>query len=139
MEKIFYIDSNIFIFAYSDYSNIGVICRKILHMIINSKITSFTSILTFDEIFYKITKLKDRETALIIIESFLNLKNLNFIEVNLNTINYSLSLLKNYNLKPRDAIHLACALNKNIKNIISNDKDFDNVKEIKRYDIKGFN
>jgi len=138
MEKSFYIDSNIFIFAYSEDKENGVICRKILDLIIENKITAFTSTLTFDEIFNKIMRLKDKQTALIVSDLFLNLNNLKFIEVDLNIVSSSLSLLKKYNLGPRDAIHLACAFSKDLKNIITNDKDFDKIEEIKRYDIKNF-
>ena len=138
MEKSFYVDSNIFIFAYSDEKENGIICRKILNLIVEEKINVFTSVLTFDEVFNKIMKLKDKETALVASKLFLNLQNLNFIDVNWNTINSSLLLLKDYNLGPRDSIHLACALSKNLKNIITNDKDFDKIKEIKRFDINDF-
>ena len=138
MEKSFYIDSNIFIFAYSEDKENGVVCRKILDLIIENKITAFTSTLTFDEIFNKIMRLKDKQTALIVSDLFLNLNNLKFIEVDLNIVSSSLFLLKKYNLGLRDAIHLACAFSKDLKNIITNDKDFDKIEEIKRYDIKNF-
>jgi len=139
MEKSFYIDSNVFIFAYSDDKEVGKTCRKIISMIINKKIKAFTSVLTFDEIFYKIKKLKDRETALIVGELFLNLKNLTFVELDLDVLNYSLNLLKESNLEPRDSIHASSALSNNVSNVITNDKDFDKIKDIKRYDIKHFN
>jgi len=138
MEKSFYIDSNIFIFAYSEDKENGVVCRKILDLIIENKITAFTSTLTFDEIFNKIMRLKDKQTALIVSDLFLNLNNLRFIEVDLNIVSSSLFLLKKYNLGLRDAIHLACAFSKDLKNIITNDKDFDKIEEIKRHDIKEF-
>lgn len=137
-EKEFYIDANIFIFAYSDDKEKGVICRKIMNMVIDNKIKAFTSVLTFDEIFYKIKRLKDKETALMTTKLFLNLKNLIFIDVNLNILAYAYSILKNYNLNPRDAIHLSCALSKGIRNIISDDEDFNKIKEIKRFKLKDF-
>lgn len=136
MEKIFYIDANVFIFAYSNDEEIGNNCRKIIDLIINNKIAAFTSVLTFDEFFYQIKKLKGKENALIAASLLLNLNNLKFIGVDFNILNSSLSLLKENNLDPRDSIHLACALSRDIKNIISNDKDFDKIKEIKRHDIK---
>ena len=138
MEKSFYIDANVFIFAYANDEEIGSECRKIIDLIANGKIYAFTSVLTFDEFFYQIKKLKGKEKALIAASLFLNLNNLSFIEVNLNIINQSLFLLKEYDLDPRDAIHLACALHKEINNFISNDNDFDKIKEIKRFDISHF-
>ena len=37
-----------------------------------------------------------------------------------------------YNLKPRDSIHLSSAIGRGIKKIITDDRDFDNLKEIER-------
>ena len=138
MEKSFYIDANIFIFAYGNDEGLGNDCRKIIDLILKNEIIAFTSTLTFDEFFYQIKKLKGKENALIAASLFLNIGSLNFIGVDVNIINHSLSLLKENNLDPRDAIHLSCALSKNVNNFITNDKDFDKIKEIKRFDINHF-
>ena len=37
-----------------------------------------------------------------------------------------------YNFRPRDAIHVACTLENSAELICSFDKDFDEIKEIKR-------
>ena len=75
MEKSFYVDANIFIFAYGNDENIGERCRKIINLVIERKIIVFTSVLTFDEFFYQIKKLKGYENALLASNLFLNLKN----------------------------------------------------------------
>ena len=41
-------------------------------------------------------------------------------------------LMLQYNLKPSDAFHVAIMLNNSISKIISEDKDFDRIKEIER-------
>jgi len=41
-------------------------------------------------------------------------------------------LILQYNLKPSDAFHVAIMLNNSISKIISEDKDFDRIKEIER-------
>ena len=41
-----------------------------------------------------------------------------------------------YNLKPRDSIHLSSAIRRGIKKIITDDRDFDNLKEIERIGLK---
>ncbi|MEM1574817.1 MAG: type II toxin-antitoxin system VapC family toxin, partial [Nitrososphaerota archaeon] len=45
---------------------------------------------------------------------------------------YIEKFLLNYNLKPSDAIHLATMEKVGIKNIVTEDEDFDKVKEVKR-------
>ena len=41
-------------------------------------------------------------------------------------------IVEKYRIKPRDAIHVACALKNGIKKVISDDPDLDRVKEIER-------
>jgi len=41
-----------------------------------------------------------------------------------------------YKLSPRDSIHIASALSKKTKTIVSDDEDFDHIKEIKRTPLK---
>ena len=56
-----------------------------------------------------------------------------FLEVDKNVLSMAQTLVDRYDrLNPRDSIHIASALSKKIKQIISDDKDFDIVKEIKR-------
>ncbi len=136
MEKNLYIDANVFIFAYIDEGIIGIKCRKIIERIIENKIMAFTSVLSFDEVFYKVKKVKDKETALLATKAFLNMKNLEFIDVDMNVIWKSQELIGSYNLNPREAIHIACALTKGLRNILTNDKDFNKVKEIRMIDIE---
>ena len=132
MEKKCYIDSNVFIFAYCSNDKEGDSCRSVIKKIINNEISAFTSTLTFDELFYKAFKLKNKETALLISDMFLNLNNVSFISVDYNIISLANSLLIKHNMLPRDAIHLACCLNNKTNVIISTDKDFDGIKDIKR-------
>ncbi|MEK6973865.1 MAG: type II toxin-antitoxin system VapC family toxin [Nanoarchaeota archaeon] len=43
-----------------------------------------------------------------------------------------MDFIEKYGLKPRDAFHLAIMENFNIKEIVSDDSDFDKIKGIKR-------
>jgi len=45
--------------------------------------------------------------------------------LNFNDIKKALTLMKDYNLDYEDALHLAVAIKCEVKEIISNDKDFD--------------
>ena len=42
--------------------------------------------------------------------------------------------MEKYKIKPRDAIHAAIALENGIETIVSYDRDFDKLEEIKRLD-----
>jgi predicted nucleic acid-binding protein len=63
---------------------------------------------------------------------------LTFLDVNDEILWSAYNLAKRYRLNPRDVIHLACALNHGIFTIVSEDKDFDKVKEIKRKSLLDF-
>ena len=65
-------------------------------------------------------------------EKFLTLPNFIFVDVKKDIIIRAQRLFEEYNLKPRDAIHAATAISPNIDEIISEDKDFDSVRELKR-------
>jgi predicted nucleic acid-binding protein len=60
---------------------------------------------------------------------FLNLK---FISADENILSQAQALMNKYNLSPRDSIHIASAIDRKLKIIISDDEDADVVKEIKR-------
>ena len=58
--------------------------------------------------------------------------NLKFISVDENILSQAQGLMTRYNLKPRDSIHIASAIERKVKTIISDDKDLEQVPEIKR-------
>ncbi len=130
-----YLDANIFIYALGNIDNKTKACIKILDKIANAEIEAYTSLLTWDEFLYVIKKQMSREKATSESKKFLNFPNLNFIEVDEAVVFKAQQLVSKYNLKPRDAIHAASALVNDVKEIISDDPDFDKVKEIKRVKI----
>jgi len=127
-----YLDANIFIYPVLYESEDLKYYERLFLDIINKKILGITSLLTWDELVHSIWKKRGRYTAIIEGKKFLNMPNLIFIGANMNIINKAQELIKKYNIKPRDAIHVATALLNNINEIISDDKDFDKIKEIKR-------
>ena len=127
MTETFYIDSNIFIFP-AIYDNEQA-CKagKILSRIENNEIIGYTSVLTWDEVMYVIWKILGKADSISIGKKFINYPNLRFINTDLNIIIKATEIAENYNLKPRDSIHIATALSRDIHNIISDDSDFDSV------------
>jgi predicted nucleic acid-binding protein len=65
-------------------------------------------------------------------QKLLGFINLQFIGVDENILSQAQGLMSKYNLKPRDSIHVASAIATKLKTIISDDQDFDEVKEVKR-------
>ena len=81
---------------------------------------------------YAIQKKEGREKALKEGKLFIQLPNISFLNATLAIINKAQEISEQYNLKPRDAIHAATALANGIKEIVSDDSDFDKIKELKR-------
>jgi len=127
-----YIDANIFVYAIINNDNKGEVCRNILREVAFNKLKAFTSYLTWDEVIYVVKKEKNKDIAIMEGSKLLSFPNLNFIRVDKQIIFLAQKLIKNYNLNPRDSIHAATALIIGAKEIISDDQDFDVIKEIKR-------
>ncbi|MDO9517743.1 MAG: type II toxin-antitoxin system VapC family toxin [Methanosarcinaceae archaeon] len=127
-----YLDSNLIIYAILDDTKIGNWSREVLERVQNAEIPGCTSFLTFDEVYYKVNKIKGTDIAIKNLEAFLLMPNMRFIDVNDIIIWKSLELIKEYMFLPRDAIHAATALIAGADTIISQDADFDNIKGLKR-------
>lgn len=130
-----YIDSNIFINAILYDDKKANKCKEIILQIAKGEIEGMTSLLTWDEIVYVVKKLISKEIASREGEKFLNIPNLSLIKVDEEIMMTAQRLFSNYDIDPRDSIHIATALANNVKEIISDDKDFENVKEIKRIKV----
>ncbi len=124
-----YIDANIFILAIL-YKNEK--CKKILSDIVYKQIQACTSVLTWNEIVYTLRKHAGRQFAINEGKKFLNFPNLAFIEANESVLRHAQHFITQYDVDPMDAIHVASALFQGTHEFISNDSDFDKIKEIKR-------
>ena len=134
MRKV-YIDTNVFLnpVLYDVEENYEAKRAQLfLEKVISNQISGITSTLTWDEFVWIINKTLGRKIAVKKGKTFLVFPNLTFEKVSLSTINKAQDLISKYNIRPRDAIHAACALENNVKKIISFDEDFDIIKEIER-------
>src|SRR3989344_3790248 len=135
MKVMIYLDTNIFIYASIDESEIGKKCSEIISLHLNEKKDVATSCLTWDEVVYGIRKKVGKEMSIIQGKNLIEMQNLLWLDTNNLIISKAQELMEAYNLKPRDAIHAATAIINGIKEIISDDSDFDKVKELKRIKI----
>ncbi len=131
-----YLDTNIFVYAAINNGILGEECRKLLLEIAENKIQAYTSIITWDEVVHAIWKKEGKEKAVEAGKIFLTLPNIDFIIVNNNIISKAQEIIEKNNIKPRDAIHAASALTKGINEILSDDPDFDKIKELKRKKLR---
>lgn len=131
-----YLDANFFIFAILDYTEKGEKARKILKEIIEGKKHAQTSVLALDEILWVLRRNKKEDIRRKIIEDIYAIANLEVKAVSALIPLRALDFIEQYNLKPRDAFHCACMDEFQISAIVSDDADFDKVKNITRIKIE---
>jgi len=95
-------------------------------------ILTFTSSITWDEVVWVVWKLFGADVSLNQGRKFLTFPNLKLLGIRKTTILKAQKIMEKYRLKPRDAIHIAVALENKITTIVGYDKDFDQVSEMKR-------
>lgn len=130
-----YLDASVFIQGILREDNKS---KEVILKIANNEFMGVTSVLSWDEIVYVVQKFLGREIALREGNKLFNLPNIEFIDAKKDVIIGAGKLMDKYNINPRDAIHCATALKLNIKEIISEDSDFDKVKELKRISCSKF-
>jgi predicted nucleic acid-binding protein len=130
-----YIDSNVFIYPaiyQTEAQQKAKKAKEILHKIENGELSAYTSTLTWDEVVWVISRVMGRNDGIAQGRKLLGFPNLKFINADENVLTQAQTLMDKYKLSPRDSIHVASALVRNIKAVISDDADFDQVQEIKR-------
>ncbi|MDR2204383.1 MAG: type II toxin-antitoxin system VapC family toxin [Nitrososphaerota archaeon] len=135
MKELVYVDSNVFLYPvlYSIEMDSRVKkASELLKSIAIGELSAYTSVLTWDEVVWVVRKTMGADEALSQGKKLLGFINLYFISVDENILSQAQGLMGKYNLKPRDAIHVASALSRELLTIISDDQDFDTIKEVNR-------
>ncbi len=130
-----YVDTNVFVYWLCGHPTLGEKAKKWIEKIekegnyITSTLTLYETILIIAGLANK--DLKDREFVKTIINSLLSLKGLKIEPIIKDDFTKAIELM-NLGLDLEDSLHLAVALRKNTKEIISNDSDFDktNIKRV---------
>lgn len=133
-----YVDSNVFILPIlyeEETEKKAKSARDILIKIAKGDLSAATSLLTWDEIVWVIRKLMSSEVAIKEGKKFLQFPNLEMLEIKRSVIIQAQEIVNKYYIKPRDAIHVASAIDNGIKEIISDDSGFDKIKEITRISL----
>ena len=132
-----YVDSNLFIYAAIGLPEDSktVQSRIFFTKIASGKILASTSVLTWDEVIWVCRKSLPPDLTNNVGNSFFSLPNLELKDVNKAIVLKASDLVAQHNLRPRDAIHAATAILNGEKEIISDDSDFDKVKELIRISL----
>jgi predicted nucleic acid-binding protein len=130
-----YVDSNVFIYPIlytMEAEPKAKKAKQILLSIEKGELPAYTSTLTWDEVVWVISKTLGRSEGINQGQKLLGFPNLEFISADANILSQAQALIDKYNLSPRDSIHIASAIQRKIKTILSDDKDLDQVTEIER-------
>jgi len=134
-KDLLYVDSNIFLYPIIyDVNTVAEAKRSkdFLLKIAKGDVEACTAIITWDEIVWVVRKIFGLKPSIDQGRKFLSFPNLKLLGVRKGVVLKAQELIENYSLKPRDAFHAATAIENRATTIISYDKDFDKIKEVKR-------
>ena len=120
-----FVDANVIVYAFTEHPNSGE-CREVLQK--EDLITDTVALL---EAYAKVTTISKQAYAEKAAKTLLGLGNLRVFDFDKNLFFEAIKRNKKYKLKISDLVHYTTALINNCEEIISYDKDFDNL-EIKR-------
>ncbi len=125
-----YIDSNVFIYAFTNHDEFGEGCRNLLRMVREGKEKAVTSSLAFNEGFFVISRMRSFDESIEFAKVLFETPNLRIANVGLSTVSLAFSLSRKYKLKPNDAVHAAAAIESRCTIFYSHDKDLRRIAEI---------
>jgi len=134
-KDLLYIDSNVFLYPVLYDSEAVVEARKskeFLLKIAQGGVEACTATVTWDEVVWVIRKIFAFDPSMEVGKKLLSFPNLRLLGVKNGTIYTAQELMEKYKIKPRDAIHAATALENKVTEIVSYDKDFDEINGINR-------
>jgi len=126
-----YLDANFFIFAKFSEERKGMRAREILQSIISGR-RAVTSVLAIDEAMWVLRKEGWNTVLRAFVEEIYGMRNLDVREVPALVPLRALDFIERYNLRPRDAFHVAIMEEFGMNEIVTDDADFDKVKTITR-------
>lgn len=139
MTELSYVDSNVFILPLlGENSPRSSGARRALEQIEAGTLTAYTSVLTWDEVVWVVSKVLGRTDGIGAGRKLLNFPHLRFVDASASVIARAQAIAEASNLAPRDAIHCATAIGKGIRRFISDDRALEGVPEIERVPLESF-
>ena len=130
-----YLDSNVFIYPViypAESEPKAKKAKEVLLSVEAGKTDAYTSTLTWDEVVWVVSKTMGRSEGINQGKKLLGFPNLKFISTDSSVVSHAQRLIEKYRISPRDAIHVASALERKIIEVISDDSELDIIKETQR-------
>ncbi len=127
-----YLDANFFIFALLDNTSKGERARDIHRRIANGREKGATSPLAIDELMWVLIRAEKEHLLRMAVEDIYSTPNLDMTTITSTIPLVALEIIERYKLKPRDAFHIATMKEYKLKEIVTDDSDFDRIEWIKR-------
>lgn len=133
-----YVDSNVFITPLLYDAPRSEAAAAVLKMIETKKISAYTSTLTWDEVVWVVRRTLGKADSIEAGKKLLGFPNLRFIPTSEEVVRGAQSLVADWDLDPRDAIHIASALNKRVDVLVSDDSDLNVPTGLRRVSTSSF-
>ncbi len=127
-----YLDSNVFLYPQTGSDALSRASMVWLQKAAREEVVAGTSVLTWDEFHHSLKKKIGKALATEQSKLFLQLPGIHFFDATPEILHKAQEIIEAYRLDPRDAIHAATAILNGCMEIVSDDSDFDAVKELKR-------
>ena len=130
-----YVDSNVFLYPIVYEPEAVEEAREskdFLLKISEGLVEACTATITWDEVVWVVRKMFGLKPSIELGRKFLEFPNLKFLNIKRSVVFRAQRLMEKYGIKPRDAIHAATALENGVETIVTYDRDFDRLEEIKR-------
>ena len=131
-----YLDTTVFTYGILYDDEKARKSKEFVKQIAKKIFLGISSTITWDEVFYTVKKTLGKEIAIEEGKKFLELPNLLLLKLDKDILLKAQELTEKYSIDPRDAIHAATAIIHNAIEIVSDDSDFDKIKEIKRIPLE---
>jgi predicted nucleic acid-binding protein len=128
---MFYIDTNVWIYAITAHPKYGKKCKEVLEKIEKGKLDAMISVQVLCEVagvLYSQFGVRDVTKQVISIASY----PMEITDVTPDIVIKAAEYARDYKILPYDGIHIASALSRMITDFLSADKELDKVKIIKR-------
>ena len=137
--KPVFIDTNIPMYAAGTPHPLTGPSQAIIRAVVEGKLEAVTDAEVLQEIFYRYLHIGEREKGLMVFDRFRRIMLGHILPIDEADVQRARELAEEYpGLSPRDLIHLAVMLRHGLHEIITADRGFDQVREIRRIDPAEF-